>query len=56
MKRYCVQMTEVHQQDMFIDAETSEEAIKKVENGEGIEGELHYDYTLESDEWNVFSD
>lgn len=53
MKQYCVQRIEVYRQDILIDAETPHHAINLVAEGEGIENELHYERTLDPDEWNV---
>jgi len=53
MKKYCVQIVEIYRQDIFIEAENEEQAIKKVQNGEGIEGELHYQSTPGPDEWGM---
>lgn len=54
MKTYCVQILEVHRQDVIIEATSPKQALDLVERGAGDAGEMHYDYTLESDEWPVF--
>jgi len=51
--RYVVKVLEVHKQHVFIDANSHEDAISKVENGEGENGNLVYSCTLESDNWSV---
>lgn len=53
-KKWCVQVLEMHHQDVLIDAATAVEAIKKVAKDKGTQSELYYDYTLDSDEWVVF--
>ena len=54
MKQYCVQVIEIYRQDVLVDAADENEAIKKVENNEGVDGDLHYTYTVEPEEWIVF--
>lgn len=57
MKSYCVQIIEVYRQDMIVNADSAEHArslVAKDVYGEVTEGDLHYDYTLEPDEWKVF--
>ena len=54
MKQYCVQMIEEYRQDMYVDANSPEEARELVQDGKGTEGELHYSHTVDADEWLVF--
>lgn len=54
MKGYCVQKIEVYRQDILIDAESASEAVRLVVEGQGIEGEMHYDHTLDPAEWLAF--
>lgn len=51
--RYLVVIREVHKQEVLIEADSPEEAMAKVQEGEGENGELDYDYTLEPDTWDV---
>ena len=55
MAKFIVYTKEVYQQPVHIEAETEEEAITRVENGEGIQKpeELDYSYTLERDTWHT---
>jgi len=53
MKKYCVQVVEVHRQDIFVEAESPEQAKDIVYLGAGTSGELHYSRTLETDKWTV---
>ncbi len=47
-----VKVTEIHIQEMEIEADGFESARKKIEDGEGTEiSTSHYDYTLDCDEW-----
>ena len=54
MKHYCVQRIEEYRQDMFVEANSPEEARQLVIDGECIEGELHYSHTIDANEWLVF--
>lgn len=54
MKEYCVQKIEVYRRDVLVDAESASQAIRLVVKGEGVEGEMHYDRTLDPSEWLVF--
>ena len=54
IKKYCVQVVETHHQDVYIEAETAEEAIMLVREGEGEYKEAHYLETLDSSEWQVY--
>jgi len=53
MKKYYVLVSEVHVSTMEIEAETPEEALEKVAEGEGDEIICEYSYTLEPDSWKV---
>lgn len=54
MKKYIVTMKEVHNQEMLIEANSPEEALSKVSEGEGTaQSEAYYSYTLDSDEFEV---
>lgn len=58
MKKYYVSVKEVWSQIVEVEAESEDEAIEKVEMGDGnyLEGDndLEYSYTLESDAWGVY--
>jgi len=54
MKKYCVQIAQVHQQNVYVYADSSERALELVSHGYGADKELHYDYSLEPDNWKVF--
>lgn len=54
MKQWNVQRKEIYFQDVLIDAEDAEHAIEFVAEGDGIEQELHYARTADTDEWKVF--
>jgi len=50
--RVCVK--EVHNQYIWIDADSVDEAVRKVQEGEGDElGVAEYDYTLDTEQWTV---
>lgn len=53
MPTFIVGVKEVHVQEVVIEAESEEDAIFMVENGEGENGKCEYDYTLDSDEWVI---
>jgi len=53
MKKYCVQVVEVYRHDIFVEAQSPEQAKDIVYLGLGTEGELHYSHTLETDKWTV---
>lgn len=55
MKKYIVNIREVHLQPIEIEAESPEEAIRLVQDGDG-EGDYtngEYSHTLDSDTWTV---
>lgn len=56
MKTYQVVVKEVWRSYVSIDAESKEDAITRVKGGAGMEVETDYDYTLESDTWEVFEE
>ncbi len=52
--KFLVMMREVHVQVVEIEAEDEQEAIGRVEDGEGdYRDGTEYDCTLDSDEWTV---
>ena len=54
MNAYIVIIEEVHKQHINIFANTEEEAIARVSEGEGEEdGAPEYSYTLDKDTWEV---
>jgi hypothetical protein len=55
MKNYIVRMWEVYVQTVAIEANSEEEAIEKVVEGEGeyINNSLEYSHALDSDLWTV---
>ena len=53
MPKFRVRVLEVHYQPILIEAETAEEALELVAEGDGTEEELEYGYTLETDSWTV---
>ncbi len=54
-KRFNVSVREVHIQQISVIAESSEEAIHLVEEGEGtpLDNTLEYSHTLETDTWTA---
>lgn len=55
MSLYRVAVREVHVQQVKVEAESSQEAIRKVTSGEGewLDGECEYSHTLPMDLWTV---
>lgn len=53
MKSYTVTVKEVHNSYVIVDAESKSDALKRVEEGEGKEFQCLYNYTLETDLWEV---
>ena len=55
MKKYIVGMREIHIQNVEIEAESPEEAIERVADGEGdfVDNSLEYSHTLNTDTWTV---
>lgn len=55
MKKYFVTVKEVWNQVVEIEANSKEEALKFVSDGQGeyLDGLLEYNYTLDPDVWNV---
>jgi len=54
MSEFVVEVMEVHRQRVKIEAENSEEAMRKVAKGEGEEfGETVYLHTLDPDTWGI---
>ena len=56
MTKFIVYMIEVHVQDVLIEADSKEDAIKKVQKGEGDYAFFEYSHTLEPDTWTVEED
>ena len=59
MKQYRVLRSEVHYSHVIVEAETPEEAVELVEEGEGGELRLEYGYTIDGDSmvpWDVFEE
>jgi|CXWL01.1.fsa_nt_gi hypothetical protein len=54
MPQFIVNVREVHVQPYLIEAATLDEAITKVEEGEGdiLEAGFEYSHTLETDSWD----
>ena len=53
-RTYVVAVKEVHVQHVSIEADSYEEAISLVNDGDGDEiGEAEYTCTLESDDWDI---
>ena len=54
MNAYIVTIEEVHKQHIKVFADSEEEAINRVEDGEGEEdGAPEYSYTLDKDTWQA---
>ncbi len=53
MKTYTVTVREKYDSYVEIEANSPEEALEKVKNGEGREVACEYNSTLPSDTWNV---
>jgi hypothetical protein len=53
---YWVERMERHAAIILIEAESIEDAIKKVKDDEGDEQEVVYVETMDSDTWNVFEE
>ena len=53
MAKYMVKRREVHSQEISVVADSLEEALALVADGEGDEWEMYYDYTLPVDQWTV---
>ena len=53
MTKYFVGKREVHVSTMEINADTPEEALLKVWDGDGEEVMCEYSHTLDSDSWSV---
>jgi hypothetical protein len=54
-KKYIVSVKEVFEQDYIVEAENVEEALDKVEDGDGelLEDTFEYDKTLEKEHWKI---
>lgn len=50
MKTYTVTLKEVWYQFVSVDADSEEDAIKKVQDGDGAYCEMEYSHTLDSPE------
>ena len=57
MKRYTVTIKEVHEQDIFVSANTEEEAVSKAREGVGdyVDG-TRFQYTIDEENWTVEED
>lgn len=55
MKKYVVNVREVHVQPVRIEATSKEEAIEKIVKGQGttVDDGLEYSHTLDSEFWTV---
>ena len=53
MKKYVVLVQEIHYAHMAIEANSEEEAVNLVRDGEGEQIELEYSSTNDPDTWNV---
>ena len=55
MPIYVVNVQQVYQQPMLVRAENEQEAIHKVDGGDGerLDHDLQYSYTLEPDSWTA---
>ena len=53
MTKYRVLMQEVHWREVFIEANSPENALQKVEEGEGERGDTCYGYSLGPYDWKV---
>jgi hypothetical protein len=55
LKTFIVYVREVHVQQVRIQAESKEEAVKKVEEGDGefLNNALEYSHSLEPETWTV---
>ncbi len=53
MKNYIVKIKEVHNSYVMVKANNGEEALKAVEEGNGEEFDLQYDYTLDPETWSI---
>ena len=53
MAKYTVLVREVHISHMEVEADSPEEAIEKVKEGEGDEATCEYSHTLDDDTWSV---
>lgn len=56
--RYIVVVKEVWEQPVSIEAESVDDAIRKVGDGEGtvLESEFEYSHSLDSETWRVYSE
>lgn len=57
-KKFIVFVREVYVQQVLVEAESENEAIKKVRFGEGdhLDNSLEYSHTLDSDTWTAEED
>lgn len=53
MPKYTVLVREVHVSHMVVEADSPEEAIKKIKDGDGDEATCEYSHTLDSETWSV---
>ena len=53
---YSVQIREVHINHMKIEADSVEEAIKQVREGDGESVYIEYSHTLDPDTWTVWKE
>jgi hypothetical protein len=56
MKKFIVLVREVHVQQINVEADNLDEAIKIVEDGGGamVDGTLEYSHTLDPEFWTVY--
>ena len=55
---FIVVVKEVWIQPVSVEAKSAQEAIRKVEDGEGtsLEDQFEYSHTLDSETWSVYSE
>lgn len=55
MKKFIVDVREVHVQSVEVEAADSQDALERVKEGEGtyLDGALEYSHTLDSDTWKA---
>lgn len=53
MKTYTVTVKEIHDSYVEVEADSPEEAIAKVADGEGCEVDCEFNSTLDSSTWNA---
>jgi len=55
MKKYAVYIREIHVQLVYVDAESTEDAIVRIRGGEGdyVDNSLEYSSTCDPSTWEV---